>query len=309
MKKLFRNAIISILFLLCGTALAEDELPKVRAFSLVVRGGFGLIAVGDLNTTLGSFNSMYDTIREGNPDCCSGKIRKVPPSYLDGEVELQWAVGRFSLGIAVSAPTRHHRKSNLVYIIDDYAGIQTNDYTFDPEVRASAPVKFNLYYSPRLSPVLSLLINGGLGYYQARLTYDKQMHGQTVIGGTYDEGRLINCSGNSLGFHLGVGLEYRLNHRFSLLFDSQWRLCKIRSLQGDVLATAYADGFEVYRISDEGYLYHANVDDFTTGLRYARLTVAATPPEGGIGFPTDIRKAFIDLSGVTFRIGLKIKLF
>lgn len=309
MKKHFRNAVISVLFLLCGTALAEDGLPKARAFSLVVRGGFGLIAVGDLNATLSTFNSMFDYIRGIIPESVSGKIRNVPPSSLDGEIELQRAIGRFSVGIAVSAPARHHRKSNLVYVIDDYAGIQINDYTFDADVRTSAPVKLNLYYYPRLSPAHSLLINGGFGYYHARLTYDKLMLVQTTTGGTFDEGRLMNGSGNSLGFHLGVGLEYRLNHRFSLLFDSHWRLCRIGNLQGDVLATAYADGVELYRISDEGYLYHENVMDFTTGLNYERLIVSDTPPEGGIGFPTDIRKAFIDLSGVTFRIGLRIKLF
>lgn len=309
MKRLFLRLFIALMILLCGTALAEDELPKARAFNLVLRGGLEWIAIGDLNTTLGSFNAMYDFVRESDPDCCRGKIRKVPPICLNGEVELLFSLSRFSLGIAMSAPIRQHRMSQLTYIIDDYAGVQTNDYAFDPEVHLSASTKLSLYYSPRLSPALGLLISGGLGFYNARLRYDQQMQVLTVAGDILDRGTLINCSGNSLGYHLGVGLEHRLTHRLSFLIDSQWRLCRIRSLQGDMLVTAYADGIELYRISEEGYLYHLIEEDFDTGLRRERLGVAAALPEGGIGFPANIRWAFLDLSGVTFRVGLRVSLF
>jgi len=64
-----------------------------------------------------------------------------------------------------------------------------------------------------------------------------------------------------------------------------------------------------YRIPNEGYLYHTVEEKFTTGYRYAVLNVAPAPPEGGIGFPTEIRKAFLDLGGFSFRMGVKVGLF
>lgn len=313
MKKVLRNAILSVLFLFCASAIAEDNMPKVRAFSLVVREGFGLIAVGDLNTTLGSINSMYDSVSEYY-DRFIGKIRKVPCSSFDWEAELQWTVDRFSVGIALSTPTHYDRKSNLTYIIIGDMGTQTNDYTYEPDIRASAPIKLNLYYSRPLSQKLNLLYHGGLGYYRARMTLYEQSHLLTVDGATYVLDRLINVSGNNIGFHIGMGLEYKLNHSFSLFFDGQWRLCRIRSLQGDELFTANiydAEGnLEVSEsFSEEGYLYHFIEFREDFGFRCEALSVFDEIPEIWISPPTDIRKAFIDLSGFTFRIGLKIGLF
>jgi len=313
MKRFIRSVFISFLFLFCRFATSE-ELLKARSFSLIIRGGYGLAAIGDLNTTLSSINSMYDGTRESNPDLCSGEIRKVPSQSPDGEVELQWTVGRFTIGIAAAIPTHYDRSSSLTYVLVGDYGTQTNSYTFKPEIRASAPIKLNLYYSHPLAPELNLLFHGGLGYYRARMIYDRQWNILTVTGATFVGESLSNVSGHSLGFHIGAGLEYRLNHRFSLLFDTEWRLAKIRSLKGNMLITSHVYDAEGNLLSSgsssgEGSLYHLIEEDSYTGVRSEQLYVFEAPPDIGIGFPSDIRKAFLDLSGFTFKIGLKIGLF
>lgn len=309
MKKLYLYCSMVSLFFIFGISLAEAKPPIKSPFSLVLRGGLSSIFVGDPNTTLGSFNAMFDHFRETNPDIIKGKISKVPSAQLGGEVELQWAVGKFSLGLAVSAPARLHQKSSLTYIIDDYAGIQINEYIYDVEVRTSATPILSLYYSSRLASTLDYFINGGIRHYDASLTFDTETNIQPVIGETVNAERFIISRGSSLGYHVGIGLEYRLSARTAFLVDGQWRLCRIRALRGTELAIAYSNGTELYRAVKEGNLYHLNVEDPYTGFRRDDLIVAAAPPEGGIYFPDDIREAVLDLGGLTCRIGFRISLF
>jgi len=309
MKKINSYCSLVSLFFIFGISLAEAKPPIKRPFSLVIRGNSSLIFVGDPNTTLGSFNAMFDPFRESNPDSVSGKIKRFPSASLCGEAELRWALGKFSLGLAVSAPARIHQKSNLTYIIDDYAGVQINDYTFDAEVHTAAAAIFNVYYSTRLSPKVDLFINGGIGQYRATLTFDRETNILPVIGEAVNEGRFVSSKGSSLGYHIGIGNEYRLATRTFFLVDCQWRFCRMRGLRSNGLATAYSDGTELYHTEIEGNLYHSNIEDPYTGIRRDDLMVAPAPPEGGVFFPKDIREAVLDLGGFTFNIGFRIALF
>ena len=94
------------------------------------------------------------------------------------------------------------------------------------------------------------------------------------------------------------------------------RFAKIRTFDGH--ESILQDEFDGYgrilteyniNVSWEGILYHYIGDAYFINARHEKITVSRLPPEAGIDSPSDVRKAFLDLGGFTFRIGLKIGLF
>ncbi len=304
--------------LIIGSTFPKEGAPATRrSFSLVIREGFGSIRVGDLNTTLYSINhdSVYEWIRENYPERCVGEILELPNHFKDWEAELRWAPGRFAVGIAVSAPTHFYGKSFLTYtIIGDY-GTQTQNETYESEIRASAPVKLNLYYSFPIMSKFNIVINGGAGFYHARMTQNHISYFRWPLSSSslgYDS---FDVSGKAIGCHCSLALEYKINDRFSLLAESSWRLAKIRTLRGSYqlyYQEFNSDGslYNSGNYATEGILYHYKGFDDITGTPHEKMMVNDEPPPwGGIDTPWDGRKAFLDLSGFTVRIGLKIGLF
>jgi hypothetical protein len=320
MKRFYAVAATFVSFLLCGSVIAlsaGDTKPAKRAFSLVVREGFGSIRVGDLNTTLYSINhdETYEWVREYYPERCVGEILELPNHFKDWETELRWAPGRFAIGIAVSAPTRFYGKSFLTYTIIGTSGTQTETDTYESEIRASAPLKLNLYYSLPIMSKFNLVMNGGIGYYHARMTQNhvwqfRYPYNSASIGSTY-----IDVTGQTIGYHCGLALEYKISDRFSIMAESQWRMAKIRTLKGSSyteqeLYDSDHNLVDTINISVEGILYHYVGFDPWTGIPREKLKVSEIdPPWAGSDEPSDIRKAILDLSGFTFKIGLKIGLF
>lgn len=316
MKRVWFSVLICILCLYCGLVSAGEKGSAKRAFSLVIREGFGSISVGDLNTTLSSINSAYDGIRAYRPERCVGEILEVPNRFKDWEAELQWAAWwGFSIGLAVSGPTRFYDKSFLTYTIVDYAGTQSENDTYESEIRVSAPIMFNLYRSFSIFSKVNLAVNGGIGYYRARMTLTEIMHLRYPLDDISLTYFNFNVAGKGVGYHCGLALEYKFNDRFSMMAEGRWRFAKIRTLKGSTSTThqAWDEEGNLYSTgsnSMEGPLYHYIGTDLRLGRPHEKLSVNDFPPPWwGIDFPRDIREAFLDLGGFTFRIGLRIRLF
>jgi len=305
--------VVCLLFVTVAASGAAD-----KKFSLVVREGFGSIKVGDVNSTRSSTSSSFDVIREEHPGNCVGEYLPLPNNFKDWEAELRWRAWRgLSVGFSVSGPTHFSQTSPLTYSFYTDLGKQVDNFIWTSEIHAAAPIKLNLYYSLSLLPRVHLNVNGGIGYYHARIIDKDQWQfmdptGASVVG--YD---LFNVTGNQIGFHGGIGFEYKYTQRVSLFAEGLWRLAKIRTLKGTI--TTHANSYDengyltgTYDTSIyQGILYHYSGEDLNVeGIRHEKLLVNDFPPPWiGTDFPADVRKAFLDLSGFTFRIGLKIGLF
>ncbi len=312
MKRSYWSLSVCIVFLFIGsicTISAAETRPAKRAFSLVVRGGAGSFAVGDLNTTLSSFDGFYWWLRAAASQDIIGEISELPDHFIDWEAELRWNVWKgLSIGIALSEPIRLHDRSSLSYLYDD-----ATSYSLQSEIRVAAPLKFNLYYSLPVFSRLNIIANGGIGIYHARMaqTYDwlrRYLDDTQNIGSNH-----FDVTGYRAGYHCGLGLEYKLNDRFSLMAEGQWRFAKIESLKGNsdlrdrLMYVQGENTISSTSDSQSGYLYHYLVADFA-GFQQEELGVYADPSTIANGV-TGLRKAFLDLSGFTFNIGLRIGLF
>ncbi len=317
MKRIYAGLLIWAIFFCCGSVVAATKEHFRPRFSLVIQEGFGSIAIGDLNTTLSSLNDnpVYEAVRESNPERCVGEFAQVPDGFKDWEAELRWNLWRsFSLGVSVSGPIHMRQKSSLTYTIVEYAGTQTEIDTFDSEIRVSAPVRFSLYYARRILPAVELEVGAGLGLYQARMIQNQQWQFRFPMDDTALGYYLYDVSGTKTGFHCGFALEYELNDRFSVIAGGQWKFAKIDALKGHLVTGNDAFDAEGNLVGSEmdtaeGTLYHYLQSNLRLGVRCERMSIHESWPEIGLGAPSEIRQAFLDLSGFTFRIGLKIGLF
>jgi hypothetical protein len=295
-----------------STLNAAEREPAKRAFSLVIRGGAGSFNVGDLNTTLSSIDTVFDAGRQAYPDYITGRFPEASGRFKDWEVEIQWTAWKgLSVGVALSGPVHLNSKGFISYLYT-----WTQAYSVESEVRMAAPIKFNLYYSFPFGSKFHLILNGGVGLYHGRMaqTYNSQRRYLDTSGYGADTDVIGNyhfdVSGHAAGFHCGVALEYEFNDRFSITAEGQWRFAKIKSLKGSseyATRTSNVYGGDITSSdsdSQHGYLYHYIVDLYG----WEELAVYSDPSIAGDGV-SGLRKAFLDLSGFTFRIGLRIGLF
>lgn len=307
---------VFVVVLACLFSAAEGATPKLP-FSLVVYERFGSIAVGDLNTTLRSYNSGYDNIRSNWPPWgCVGEIQAIPTRFTAWETELQWSFWwGFSIGIAISAPAHFSGSSFLTFSIMNNALNQTINNTYTSHIKMSPPLMLTLHKSINLIRNVNASIDGGLGLFRAQMTQTYLYHAryplEDVSLGTF----YFDVQGRKLGYHLGIALEYRFSKRFSLITEGQWRFAKISTFKG--IQTLEANDFDadgnltaVHSYSHEGTLYHYFGQDFYNGEVVEKLVVTdLVPPWIGADSPYDIRKAFLDLGCLELKIGLRIKLF
>ena len=187
--------------------------------------------------------------------------------------------------------------------------------TMAPDVHMSAPVSLNLCYTMPIITRINVTASGGIGYYRARIeqtwSYVFQMPDDSSFIGEQN----MNVAGRQIGGHGGIALEYMLGEGVSLILAGDWRLAKIKSFEGSALH--HIDVFDGYGILQEssdlagdGFLYHLIGDAYyIEGVRHEKLILSSSFPDFGVDNPSDQRKAFLDLSGFTFRIGVKISLF
>jgi hypothetical protein len=112
----------------------------------------------------------------------------------------------------------------------------------------------------------------------------------------------------NLGFHGGIGMEYSLTKNLGLVLEVQGRYVKIKNLKGFIQSE---DSHFIGRISKrKGYLWSYKISEWDF-RSYYNLDISEEPPRGSIPeiSISEVRKAIIDLSGFSLRIGLRIRLF
>lgn len=310
----FRLGLIFVLALLLCGSLSSAQIR----FSLLFNEGFGSIKMGDINTTLVSLNSAYDGLRNTEPGAVAGEYLPLPTRFKDWQVELRWNVWKgLSIGIAVSGPLHFSGISVLTHTMFGYqSGFpQTMNNTLASDIHVSAPITLNLDYTIPIMSRINVMAHGGIGYYRARIerTWSfvfRNPDESSDIGEHY-----LNATGKQIGYHGGIALEYILHKRVSLIFAGDWRVAKIESFEGSELH--HLDTFDGHGIlqdtldlTSDGFLYHLIGDaPYISDVRHEKLILSRSFPDFGVDNPFGQRKAFLDLGGFTFRIGVKIGLF
>lgn len=135
-----------LLFIDALPVSAGEKYPK---FSIRLSGEVGIMAIGDVNTGLRTFNDnqVFEYIRKNNPDWgrLEGNINTLKNSFGNGEFELRIDLSRrIGLGISTASGLHRQNESSLTYsFITDVTW--PYEYYYKTAIWVSAPLRMSLY--------------------------------------------------------------------------------------------------------------------------------------------------------------------
>jgi hypothetical protein len=167
-----------------------------------------------------------------------------------------------------------------------------------PEYSA-IPIKLSGYYFIPLGEKMKMFVKAGLGYYIATIKYRIQAE-EMELGETFLEVQTGKAKDNGFGIHGGLGVEYQIATNLDLFVEGMGRYVNLNDWDVENNTTLPWGGFY-----ETGKFWYADVYNEATDKYYGSITLAEEMPER----PElkNVRMAEISLSGITFRIGIKIR--
>lgn len=318
-KNLKRQAIILVLLIFSSLVLiritqAEERLKLIQRFSIKMSSGLNYYYnVGDMNTFLKDANDRSIDHAQYFSGLKKGELKKIETGS-NSEVELSFDItSRF--GMYFSTGYVYARKASSsgfeVYPRPRFLDVDFVDFTFSPTISIRViPLKLGLYYNIPFSSKARLFINGGGGYYLTKTIFYweqreiwKREDGS--LAADFKEMVEWDLSSKVIGFHGGIGFEYTVAKNFALVFEVQGRSARIKKLEGTEILVG--DG---YSESFYGSVYYFEKKDIITEKYYSLVGFYKEYPDF-LPSPRyrNIRESELDLSGYSFKIGLRIRLF
>lgn len=312
LSALMRLVLIMTLLIPMLARAGEEHFPK---FSLRLAGQAEILTIGDINTALSVFNNddELEYIRKNNPSWgqVQGSVRPLNKPFVTWEPELRIDLSRrFGIGLSISGAIQKQNESSLTFIF--YPGdssIWPYNYYFKPEISVRMPLKLTLYYYCLQRSSFSVYACAGVGYYAGKMheqfNFDETngYSGDVFWSKRYWE----TNTRSSLGMHFGMGAEILLTRNLSLTGEIQWRYARI----GNFRATNLYETSDTSPEATTGYLWYLTKDELFIGGRVGDLMVSEVNPAEiySIYFYGNVHKAVLDLSALSIKIGLRLRLF
>jgi opacity protein-like surface antigen len=275
-----------------GEIRANDFLKK---FSLKFTGGTSWAGWGDLQAYAGGANTRYADQADAYDFTKTGRLA-LPRADLDAAGEAILSLPKkIGLGIGVGYISGT-RDSRIEISLPSAAGSATAW-----QMRMSAmPVTANAYYQAPISGRLGGYLKAGLAYYPIKINLTAR--DETEVLGIVQWSRSVAVArDHGLGFHAGLGLEYRIFRYISGVVEGTWRWAKSTdwTAEQEVTSNLAPDR------QDSGSLWYAEELNGATGQYYPVAMISGAQPAGpGI---RNVRKAEIDLTGWAIQAGLRIR--
>ena len=279
MKKLWTLAAILVL----TNALASG------AVSFKLKGGLAYLPMAEYNDGLrGGYDFLAKTL--GSPN---GEFNSIQwGTEFGGEIILSLR-GGFSLGLGAGY-LRMTRESTFGYEWMTF----TAQETLAPRITV-VPVILNLHWTVPLGRSLRLDLYAGAGYYLADLHQEFRTSTNFF---EFSESQIFQARKGAFGGQGGIALEFVLGSHAAFFVQAEGRYVALSDVQGDTMEQG--SWFLGDWSGDQGkaYLWAYSLAD--AGTTYPQLAVSFSAPAGtGV---TNVRKAQIDLSGISLTAGIRI---
>lgn len=311
-------------FLLFFTLKAEQQERKYPSYYLGFSYSSGKINVGDINNCLTSFNDndLFRYVRNYNPYWgeVQGEILPLPGKFNSFDLSLFIDLNpKLTVGLSIFEPVQKKNESSLLFSLYINGHTQRMFYYFQPKYWLLCPLEYTFYYKIIDFPRFRFSAGAGSGFYFAGISrtyvYEQRVpvpEGEKVVS-TYKI-KTRRYPFLSLVGHLNFLTEYSLNSRLSLTSEIRLRYGRISNFKGaeslERISVDLDGNYEIWvKGKERGTLYYFREEDQDIGEVYYRMTVWSKIPDASIGFLRDVKKASLDLSGVSFKLGLKIRLF
>jgi len=283
---------------LSNITFSEEKRCKLR-FSINLTGGPRYTSIGDINKHLENFDNYLSEVTSYE----GGKIKRLKndKKTLEGELRLDVS-SKFAIGFGIEKiseknESRFEFTDPFPYDMDSFHIISTK-----PEVSA-VNLKLGTYYTIPLVRRIYLILNGGIDYYISKASFYRyhEIRPEVYIW-PYEKEEKYDISAGRFGFHGGIGFEYRIVNDLSIILEFQGRYARIKNLKGTKMITG---GIFTEEREEEGVLYIGEKMWF--GEYCPDLIISPSRPSGDEF--RDVRKAVLDFSGYSLRLGIKLNFF
>jgi hypothetical protein len=292
MKKLIIVCAVVLLLLFLLPSQAKAQYNEGR-FAFKFYGGLNYLAGADLNDSMKGWSEYYawgwgllgystsNTFKAANLGMNFGGdfIFQFTPSM---------GVG-LGVGYLQASSTS---KINYTWLTPALPDI---DETY--EVKASAiPIKASFYYFLPTSGMINVNLHAGVGYYLATAYARYRAEVLTL----WEQNVYDNLPGGGIGFHGGIGLEFKLSPMIGVFVEGQGRYAAFSNFEGDALYT------------DSGGTSTTNTGkawtfDATGAGHTFTLSVIDTTAPSGSGI-SNVRQTKVDFSGFSLVAGIIVRL-
>lgn len=296
--------VLCVLFFLTRSVQAKG---LIKGWSLRLSGEYGMAKIGDLNSFGQGRDDYLDAyVKELNLELGEedrikkeGKIKNLGAG-IDLEGELMLDVFN---DFAVSVGAGYIRRSvkGEARLLDGETEIYNESY--GPAITA-LPVQLSVYYFYNILPSMKLFFKAGLGYYFAKSTLtfnlDSDVPWENPNWETYE----VDIKDQGIGYHGGFGYEFDLGSHLVFFIEARGRFCKLNNWKGD---SSYNDiDGNARKVS--GTMW--NFEAYNAALKkyYPQNQISAEEPVEVDPDIQNVRKFEAGFSGVSFKLGLRIKL-
>jgi len=267
-------------------AFQPSPAPGV-GFGLKLSGGVGYLSVGDLNTNFQGRNDQLEDVALSY----EGQYELLNWGYdFSGEIIIYPIP---SLGIALGAGYIQVSNESSVSVTSIFS---SEEIHVMPKISV-IPITLGIYYSLPLASGVNLTLNGGTGYYIGTLSWDRDYSGTLAEYTDTFEG-----SEGTIGFQGGLGFEFKFSPIVALVIEGFGRYAKLKEMKGDYSR----EGSSFLGSIDASGEYTMYYYEYLAGTEYYPHT-HFFEEEPSDPYYRNVRKAEIDLSGFSVRIGLKFR--
>ncbi|TRZ84538.1 SH3 domain-containing protein [bacterium] len=168
---------------------------------------------------------------------------------------------------------------------------------------SAVPIKLGVFYSLLQGRKFNLFLNAGVGYYLARWEESEDYIAESQ-GNSFWKKLETKMHAGGIGFHGGLGLEYRLSRNIALVMEGFGRYARFGGFEGEY-TEKYSGGTDV---TEKGKLYYYEWSNNNKDYSWIEL-LDRDPSQINFSSPIkNARDAIIDFSGFSLRAGIKISL-
>jgi opacity protein-like surface antigen len=292
-KSVLLSLAILCIFILTTAGSAQDFLKR---FSLKLTGGYGSLAGGDVIEAVDGLNSQLEDLAAIAGLPTPGEVENAKWG-LDFEGELVFSLSK-NFGVSLGAGYLVRKIDSIVEI--RLEPIISGSFLWEPKYTV-IPVTLSGYYYFPVASKANVFFKAGIGYYFAKINFKTRE--ELVIVGELNEWDQNDAEAkdNGFGFHGGLGFEYNITGSVALYAEGIGRYINLKEWEVD---NTYRDS-SGYTLRQSGSFWYEEEFNAGTGKYYPSLTISEQRPSSP--WIRNARKAEIDLSGLSFRIGVRIK--
>jgi opacity protein-like surface antigen len=293
-KRCFKQLVVVFcMVLLASYGNAEGILKN---FSLRLSIGMGNTMGGDLKDVIDDMNTNLTRIASMAQVSLQGGLENVNwgPDF-EGEI-LYKLSKNFAMGLGFVYMTRK-KDSSIGLLIDEDNRISL---TWEPEYSAF-PINVSAYYFIPVNDKIQAYVKAGTGYYFAKMDFRVREEEHTYYYDDWNQD-VATAKDKGFGFHGGFGIEYNLSNKISIFLEGTGKYVNFNNW--DVKNTNTSKYYSPMEV--EGTLWVVEEYDPDTDQYYTSLQLLDETPSGP--YIRNPRKADISFSGISLRIGIKIRL-